>query len=916
MNKENCKKNISLAWCLVILVTLLAPRAQAETVYYVDSSNGNDNYDGVTESTPWKTISKVNITAFDPGDRILFKKGGEWRERLTIPSSGTTRSPITFGAYGIGARPKINASNIITGWTDEGTINVWKAALNTKPNQVFFDDILGTKKSSISNCNSARDWYWVSNFLYVYSKSDPDTVFTDPGIEAEKRPYCIYSDGKDNIKLTGLHLRGGNSLPLFVRGNGTDFEVDNCVLEKSYTSGVEIKNTTNFSIHDCIIRDNPVNGIWSNTSTNTAIYSNTFTGNGFGSSGDKNTIGVWQSPNCSIYLNTIIQSNGQDAIECGANDNSTTLRVYRNWIDCSNGTGKGILVMNGDYSIYYNVFVGNKSAEGIMVADEGNDPATVEIFNNVLYGWNESIECYDNGVSVHSATSIVIKNNISANANSLHIRVKSVIDEKTTLDYNCYDDNIGTKFEWSRSRYNFSDYKTNSSQDVNAVQADPRFISAGSGNFAIQTSSPCRDTGDDVGLNTDFIGTSVPQNGVPDIGAYELINNNPLNVNIIANPASGWIPLKVNFESSVNGGDLPYLYLWEFGDGQSSSTQNPTHTYSSSGEYTVTLTVTDSINIENSDSIIIRALSNTEDTTLSISSTTGSPASGSGGNTDPPSGIYQYSAGASAHISASHNPNFRFSKWTGDVENSVRGDRNITLNMDLDRSITARFCSKCGDVNGDLAITPTDAQITFDIFLGRITNPTHCQNENADVNCDGTKAEPNVSPYDSQAIFENYLGQRNLPADCSLNSRSTSIKTVSVNENKITELHLIIPDIKMKQRGMIHIPVSINNPIILNSFGFDLQYESSAITFIGITRTEVTKDFIQVDGHVTNEGILRVGGYRTNLNPCVLSGEVVILIFQADSNVIEDTYIQIIRTYDDLKNASLELGSALLTHSN
>jgi len=79
--------------------------------------------------------------------------------------------------------------------------------------------------------------------------------------------------------------------------------------------------------------------------------------------------------------------------------------------------------------------------------------------------------------------------------------------------------------------------------------------------------------------------------------------------------------------------------------------------------------------------------------------------------------------------------------------------------VDRDKSISAMFCSNCGDVNGDLNITPLDAQEAFEIFLSKILNPTECQLENADVNCDGTKPAPLVNPRDAQAIFNKYLGK-------------------------------------------------------------------------------------------------------------------------------------------------------------
>lgn len=62
----------------------------------------------------------------------------------------------------------------------------------------------------------------------------------------------------------------------------------------------------------------------------------------------------------------------------------------------------------------------------------------------------------------------------------------------------------------------------------------------------------------------------------------------------------GW---SVQFEGSATGGELPYTWLWDFGDGVGTSTeQNPEYTYAEAGEYIVTLTVTDDNSLFDSDS--------------------------------------------------------------------------------------------------------------------------------------------------------------------------------------------------------------------------------------------------------------------------------------------------------------------------
>ncbi|MFC1927208.1 PKD domain-containing protein [Chloroflexota bacterium] len=59
-------------------------------------------------------------------------------------------------------------------------------------------------------------------------------------------------------------------------------------------------------------------------------------------------------------------------------------------------------------------------------------------------------------------------------------------------------------------------------------------------------------------------------------------------------PTSGYAPLDVDFsDNSVAGDNTIVDWYWEFGDGDTSTDQNPSHTYGSVGTYTVTLTVTD-----------------------------------------------------------------------------------------------------------------------------------------------------------------------------------------------------------------------------------------------------------------------------------------------------------------------------------
>ncbi|MBN2238680.1 MAG: Ig-like domain-containing protein [Dehalococcoidales bacterium] len=68
---------------------------------------------------------------------------------------------------------------------------------------------------------------------------------------------------------------------------------------------------------------------------------------------------------------------------------------------------------------------------------------------------------------------------------------------------------------------------------------------------------------------------------------YEVVSDVPV-ADFTATPTSGDAPHYVEFSDTSSGN--PYEWLWDFGDGTTSTEQNPSHTYSTPGNYTVSLT--------------------------------------------------------------------------------------------------------------------------------------------------------------------------------------------------------------------------------------------------------------------------------------------------------------------------------------
>ena len=64
-------------------------------------------------------------------------------------------------------------------------------------------------------------------------------------------------------------------------------------------------------------------------------------------------------------------------------------------------------------------------------------------------------------------------------------------------------------------------------------------------------------------------------------------------ITVRADPQSGPAPLSVSFSAEVTGGDEPLSYFWQFGDSETSVSQNPTHLYDAPRVYTARVEVTD-----------------------------------------------------------------------------------------------------------------------------------------------------------------------------------------------------------------------------------------------------------------------------------------------------------------------------------
>jgi|WetSurMetagenome_2_1015567.scaffolds.fasta_scaffold08554_1 hypothetical protein len=164
---------------IYLMFYFLSLPVQSATYYL--SSTGNDNADGKTPTTAWKTINKINMIALVDGDVVLFKRGEVFRGEI---NSNKSPKNITFSAFGDGDRPVIAGSVQIGNWrpSARGT-GIWETDLATAPQQLFANGKLMTI-ARFPNVDSPLQRNW----LKVKTNAGTD-AFTDTALLGKPANY-------------------------------------------------------------------------------------------------------------------------------------------------------------------------------------------------------------------------------------------------------------------------------------------------------------------------------------------------------------------------------------------------------------------------------------------------------------------------------------------------------------------------------------------------------------------------------------------------------------------------------------------------------------------------------------------------------------------------------------------------------
>ena len=427
-------------------------------IYYIDSEYGNDSDKGLSENSSWKSLLKIDAVELVPGDTIKFKRGSSFSGTLNIDDSGEENNYIVLTSYG--------------------------DPLEQAP--TFTNTVFNPDESKYGNCIRIRgDYVLVENLYFEHTVAELSGKLGFP---------VMWELGAIYIDKTANHC--------IVRNN----EIFDCgVGIKSYG---EYALITNNYIHDCnrILKEwswGPL-AIWLGGDYQEVSYNRIFNysvvdsrinwgPNSYGGGADGGAIEIddGRVPKSHIEIHHNYTRDNQGFIEV-------------TWTD---------LVQNPpytDFSIHHNVcddyqqFIALWTGSGCRI--ENN---TVIRRKRNVCDWGVFNMTQYHGKNFVRNNLVVVENDIeifpggnqnTPNANSI-------------ISNNIFFAASGELIMGMEG------------PGQNSITSDPLLVNYSNaqvpGDFRITSASQAVNAGIDLGYSIDFDGTSIPNGGLPDIGAFE-----------------------------------------------------------------------------------------------------------------------------------------------------------------------------------------------------------------------------------------------------------------------------------------------------------------------------------------------------------------------------------------------------------
>ncbi len=493
---------------ILIATTLLTTKvsfAQSGSAIYVNGTSGSNTNDGLTVSTPVKTIQQA-ITLAKAGYTI-YVRAGTYNENLTVNKSGTAAAPITLTRYGSetviingGTGIALRASNGASYWVVDGlTIK----STNRYTLQLGFWGEATTNYWTVRN-NSIKGANYIVGSYHLWENNNIDGT----GYAGTSGDAGI-SDGS----ISHHNVYRGNTVHDFThynaRGIWTQGLTHDSLIENNYVYNIVASS----GLGQCIDLDGAGNVEWRHTVRGNTVVNCSYMGiqleNIFASTIENNVIRGGRAGIGIINYNSNVgcavggENNqyGDTNGDKNCKGDITNNIIRQNVITTSSYWGAGYGgILNwdaGGLKILGNTIYSPSSSSNAGINFQGTAANTKEgsIIGNIVMNGNGTAVCAQDFASFSS-----ISNNLTYRTNS-------------TKSYG-----LGSGCS---TTYSVAEFQSLTGKGQNSAFGDPLFVNASGNDLHPTSGSPSVDAGINLGTSTDIEGKNRPAGSTYDIGAYE-----------------------------------------------------------------------------------------------------------------------------------------------------------------------------------------------------------------------------------------------------------------------------------------------------------------------------------------------------------------------------------------------------------
>jgi len=433
----NTMTNLRLAIFLILSAKLCA-----QTHYYV-SPNGNNNNNGLSLTTAWKTIQKA-LNSATPNS-IVYIKGGTYNENLVANVSGTASARITYTNYN-GETVIVDGSSVTASAMLSATNRSYLTFENMTLQNLTRADAKGIRVNTWDNGSSTGLIFRNIKVKNIGWTQDASAM---PG----------YDDNALGIYICGEV------------GPISNITIDGCEVSDNVTGYSEAISfygqVSNFTVKNCLVHDN----------TNIGIHISGINDDGYGPASG------------TISANTCYRNLSPVALSAGIYiDGSHDILVERN--SCYDNPIGIEVGCEGDgqatnISVRNNLIYNNRNT-GLSVGgyDESTSGQVVNstFRNNTLYK-NNSLNTGQAELTISKASNCVFEDNLFYGTQNVLLALLDISPQQNnTINYNGWYTSAGnanniTMYVKQATYHSFTQYKNSSGFDANGVFANPNFVS-------------------------------------------------------------------------------------------------------------------------------------------------------------------------------------------------------------------------------------------------------------------------------------------------------------------------------------------------------------------------------------------------------------------------------------------------------